>query len=153
LRDEWIDEIIDKYKAESEDMSEVGVEIIKTEEIKENGIKHLNINVSNDEVERNPDIVRLCADAGILEYVKPKTECSCDQIKWERDTAIAQLKELGYGLGEKPKTGHWEYVQYDSNPRIGNYHCSVCRSICISMQSSKRYKYCPNCGVKMESEG
>ena len=31
----------------------------------------------------------------------------CDQIKWERDMAIAQLKELGYGLGEKPKTGHW----------------------------------------------
>ena len=33
-----------------------------------------------------------------------KTECSCEQIKWERDTAIAQHKELGYGLGEKPKT-------------------------------------------------
>ena len=27
------------------------------------------------------------------------------QIKWERDTAIAQLKELGYGFGEKPKSG------------------------------------------------
>ena len=31
-------------------------------------------------------------------------EPCCEQIKWERDTAIAQLKELGYGLGEKPKT-------------------------------------------------
>ena len=28
----------------------------------------------------------------------------CEQIKWERDTAIAQLKELGFGLGEKPQT-------------------------------------------------
>lgn len=27
-----------------------------------------------------------------------------EQIKWERDTAIAQLKELGYGLGEKMRT-------------------------------------------------
>jgi DNA-directed RNA polymerase subunit RPC12/RpoP len=54
-------------------MSEVGVEIVKTEETEKNGIKYLNINVSNSEVERNPDIVRLCADAGILEYVKPKT--------------------------------------------------------------------------------
>lgn len=54
-------------------MSEVGVEIIKTEETKESGIRYLNINVSNSEVERNPDIVRLCADAEILEYVKPKT--------------------------------------------------------------------------------
>ena len=26
---------------------------------------------------------------------------SFEQIKWERDTAIAQLKELGYELGEK----------------------------------------------------
>ena len=54
-------------------MSEVGVEIVKTEEVKESGIKYLNINVSNSEVERNPDIVRLCADAEILEYVKSKT--------------------------------------------------------------------------------
>lgn len=36
---------------------------------------------------------------------KPKPECSCEQIKWERDMAIAQLNELGYGLGEKPRTG------------------------------------------------
>ena len=54
-------------------MNEVGVEIIQTEETKEDGIKYLNINVSDSEVERNPDIVRLCADAGILEYVKSKT--------------------------------------------------------------------------------
>lgn len=27
-----------------------------------------------------------------------------EQVKWERDVAIEQLKELGYGLGEKPKT-------------------------------------------------
>ena len=27
-----------------------------------------------------------------------------DQLRWERDTAIQQLKELGYGLGEKPRT-------------------------------------------------
>ena len=54
-------------------MNEAGVEIIQTEETKEDGIKYLNINVSNSEVERNPDIVRLCADVGILEYVKSKT--------------------------------------------------------------------------------
>lgn len=26
------------------------------------------------------------------------------QLKWERDLAIQQLKDLGYGLGEKPRT-------------------------------------------------
>ena len=56
-------------------MKEVGVEIIKTEETEEkSGTKYLNINVSNSEVERNPDVVRLCSDVGILEYVKPKTD-------------------------------------------------------------------------------
>ena len=36
-------------------------------------MKYLNINVSNGEVEITPDIVRLCSDAGTLEYVKQKT--------------------------------------------------------------------------------
>ena len=27
-----------------------------------------------------------------------------EQVMWERDVAIEQLKELGYELGEKPKT-------------------------------------------------
>lgn len=36
----------------------------------------------------------------IVSSVQPEIE----QIKWERDTAIQQLKDLGYGLGEKPRT-------------------------------------------------
>jgi len=27
---------------------------------------------------------------------------------WERDTAVQQLKDLGYGLGEKPKENKGE---------------------------------------------
>ena len=33
----------------------------------------------------------------------------CEQIMWERDVAIAQLKELGYGLGEKIRKVEAEY--------------------------------------------
>ena len=51
-------------------MSKVGVEVVETKETKENGIKCLNINVSNSEVERNPDVVRLCADTWFIEYVR-----------------------------------------------------------------------------------
>lgn len=28
-----------------------------------------------------------------------------EQIMWERDVAIQQLQDLGYGLGEKPREG------------------------------------------------
>lgn len=52
---------------------EPSVEFVKTEESNDNGTKYLNINVSDDEVKRNPDIVRICSDVGMLEYMKPKT--------------------------------------------------------------------------------
>jgi hypothetical protein len=56
----------------------------------------------------------------------------------------------------KPQTGHWEWVQYDSNPNIGNWHCSECRTIIPHMpeetDSTPIYKWCPICGARMESE-
>lgn len=59
------------------------------------------------------------------------------------------------------KTGHWEWVRYDSNPNIGNWHCSECNMIvCGAITAANpvyAYNYCPNCGAKMvepqESEG
>ena len=51
----------------------------------------------------------------------------------------------------KPKTGHWEWGQYDSNPEIGNFHCSECNFMPASFNwASKHLNYCPNCGAKME---
>ena len=64
----------------------------------------------------------------------------------------AQRKAIK-SLEQEPKTGHWEYVYYDSNPNIGNWHCSECRGICTEMHSIEdSYNYCPNCGAKMEVE-
>ena len=63
----------------------------------------------------------------------------------------------------QPKAGHWEWVQYDSNPNIGNWHCSECRCVVIECGDKKSksdiplYKYCPQCGCRIvepqESEG
>lgn len=56
------------------------------------------------------------------------------------------------------KTGRWEWVQYDSNPNIGNWHCSECRNIVFQCVEKKGihneviYKFCPWCGAKMEVE-
>ena len=60
-------------------------------------------------------------------------------------------------LEQEPKTGHWEWVQYDSNPNIGNWHCSECRTIIphmpVETDRTPIYKWCPMCGAKMaESE-
>ena len=52
------------------------------------------------------------------------------------------------------KTGRWEWVPYDSNPIIGNWHCSECGTIILHMPKkidrTPIYKWCPMCGAKME---
>ena len=109
------------YESE-EDMSEVGVEIVKTEETEKSGIKYLNINVSNSEVERNPDIVRLCADAGILEYVKPKTGHWIEHPEKETSTP--------------------EYLMF--------YECSECgNKQCFWKSDIHKKRFCSNCGCRM----
>lgn len=52
------------------------------------------------------------------------------------------------------KVGQWEWVQYDSNPNIGNWHCSECRTIIPHMpeetDNTPIYKWCPMCRAKMQ---
>lgn len=56
-------------------------------------------------------------------------------------------------VNPQPKTGHWEWIQYDSNPNIGNWHCSECRTIILHMpeetDNTPIYKWCPMCGARM----
>lgn len=57
---------------------------------------------------------------------------------------------------QEPKTGHWEWVQYNYNPQLGNWHCSECRCVVVECVGKEEkggiplYKYCPQCGAKME---
>ena len=55
----------------------------------------------------------------------------------------------------KQRTGRWKWVQYDGNPKIGNWHCSECRTIIPHMpeetDNTPIYKWCPMCGAKMEA--
>lgn len=55
------------------------------------------------------------------------------------------LKELPPVTAEK--VGRWEWNQYDSNPKIGNFHCSQCHGI-----GKAYYDYCPYCGSRMTQE-
>ena len=56
----------------------------------------------------------------------------------------------------KQRTGHWEYVQYDYYPKLGNWHCSECRCVVVECVNKEEkggiplYKYCPQCGAKIQ---
>ena len=43
------------------------------------------------------------------------------------------------------KVGHW-IEDVDSNPKIGNFHCSQCHGI-----GKSYYAYCPHCGREMQN--
>lgn len=45
----------------------------------------------------------------------------------------------------------WEFVQYDANPKIGNYHCSNCRA--TFQADGMDWEYCPRCGFYMRENG
>ena len=85
---------------------EPSVEIVNTEESNDNGTKYLNINVSDGEVKRNPDVVRLCSDVGVLEYVKPKSG------HWDN------VSICGYRCNECGK------IQYADDVNELNYCCT-----------------------------
>jgi len=69
-----------------------------------------------------------------------ETKDYIEQLKWERDTALAQLAELGYGLGEKVHTGKWI-------THAGFSECNQCHKY-----SLLETKYCSNCGIRMRSK-
>lgn len=69
------------------------------------------------------------------------------------------LEDLPTVNPQEPKTGRWEWIQYDYNPQLGNWHCSECKCVVVECVGKNEkggiplYRYCPQCGAKIESEG
>lgn len=147
---------------------ESSVEIVNTEESNDNGTKYLNINVSDGEVKRNPDVVRLCSDVGILEYVKPYGDVISRQVVYEvlnsmlddssdnKRNQLVSIDSIADEIAELPsinpkelKTGHWIDNPYDKDFS----QCSECGSNWEkSIIENCNMDYCPNCGAKMVEE-
>ena len=72
-----------------------------------------------------------------------------EQIMWERDIAIQQLKDLGYGLGEKPRKGEWIPVYGKNGKTIMSYKCSVCE---FHPKHAIITDFCGGCGADMRKE-
>lgn len=135
---------------------------------------------NNAEYERIHGSLQGCLDFRQLaewlkDYKRLLEQQPCDDVV-SREMAINSLIDNtyldGYDLAEaldaienkeklpsvtpKQKTGKWEWVQYDYNPKLGNWNCSECRSVVIECVGKEEkggiplYKYCPQCGAKMQ---
>ena len=74
-----------------------------------------------------------------------------EQIKWERDVALAQLEEYGVSLGEKAdvmKVRHGRWVNTHSDSEF--VQCSLCKYPVYAAWNVT--SYCPNCGALMDKE-
>lgn len=73
-------------------------------------------------------------------------KCVHREVCCDEDMGEEALKFCANLLEERPK-GKWEFVQYDANPNIGNWHCTNCRGIAIA-----QYNFCPICGAEMRGD-
>lgn len=91
-------------------------------------------------------ISRQAVDDAIYDYSR-----SCD-------VNYAQIMEYIDKIPSVENKGKWEWVQYDYNPKFGDWRCSECKSVVIECTDKKAkgsiplYKYCPQCGADMRGE-
>lgn len=81
-----------------------------------------------------------------------------DQIRWERDTALSQLEEIGKGLGEKmddivammkeQEAVEPTLIREGRNKHYNDYVCPRCDNEVVYEQN-----YCSECGVQFLWEG
>ena len=110
--------------------------------------------------QHNSEITSCIHRVQIAPTVDAVPKSYADQIRWERDIAIEQLKEIGCSLGQKMDDvkkklnavpvvhGEWIY-----NDFIKEWECSNCHSsISLSDDRNSHPNYCPQCGAKMRGE-
>lgn len=74
-------------------------------------------------------------------------------LMWKRCAETGRLEDCP--LVTVPPHGHWrgEYDGYaDGNPCYDMWYCSEC-DYYVEDDSYPEYKYCPNCGAKMDGDG
>ena len=110
--------------------------------------------MTNEEVRSNLEKLLQLYDDGMIDFsiiresikVAISALGAIDQYKRERDIAVEQLKELGYQLGEKQRTGVWLIRRFGADAQ-----CSVCGmrfSDVYDLENSDAY--CRHCGLKMK---
>ena len=100
------------------------------------------------------DLRELLADIEVLPSAEAVLKGTYEQVRWERDTALEQLKELGYSLGEKPRksdlisrqkainTAEKMYSVCDTG-NITDYKDLVIEALEVAIESLKQNQWIP----------
>ena len=87
-------------------------------------------------------------------------ETDSDMQKWDSGCWI-RYKMFENCIAQQPTAdvvevvhGEWERIEKKDETRIINvdFRCSACRRFRFHNGELRRYKYCPNCGAKMNGE-
>ena len=82
---------------------------------------------------------------GAYKQAREISGLSLEQLEYAYNSGYAEAN-----IDSARPQGEWEYVQYDANPKIGNWHCSNCRCIPFSIDiEHQKTNFCPNCGARM----
>ena len=81
----------------------------------------------------------------------------CDWYEHEYDECEYALRALADDLQKlpsiEPKTGKWKEVQsYGSSTNPAICECFACGDTVWVYTGKRAWKYCPNCGARMEGE-
>lgn len=145
-----------KLMRESEEMSrEQAIRILRESDVIEN---------QNDATTGEPTAQKLALDMAIAALsAEPcsdaiSRQAAIEKIHWlglDRDTAILcdlAIRSLP-SVHAEPRTGHWIFCKGDGRTCVDGHICSVCKtSYHMQVPYFAEYKYCPNCGAKMEAD-
>lgn len=107
--------------------------------------------------------LRAIHDGKALEQ-EPCTDCISKQDAidaclngWNKDykEIVEEIRALP-PITPQPKTGRWEWVPFGYPSILGNWVCSKCKCVAVEAVSKENkheiptYKYCPNCGAKLQ---
>ena len=72
---------------------------------------------------------------------------------WDCDECVEALYMGIEAIKEQPKRGRWiDREEVQDYIKVKHRICSVCYREPSAWSSRKKFKYCPNCGARMEAE-
>lgn len=87
------------------------------------------------------------ATVGILEAMSRSADCEC--IKKRLEKAAKRVSAIPAADVAQVVHGRWEYTPQTFNT-LGQIRCPFCAWWSLDQSIDGIYKYCPNCGAKMD---